>query len=249
MMRHTYLFIVLSVLIGTTLISCYASAIQMPVDTFRIALEMNGTPFDVFADFSAVCYGHSFLNVAGDNHFMNVTPENPVPLNKVLDLQVQCNPTDRCTAQTYGKGDPERSEWCELNGTTTGGDPIQANITPENLKVNCTGGEDLTRYRRCYAEAQAKNPCDELLGSKKLHCMDSQEEDAAVCLAFINGSDDRSLDKWCEIRFNLPSSGTSESDKVRPAEPSAQLLVQQDHTRNGIESLYCSILSHFGARC
>jgi hypothetical protein len=198
-MEQKNLVIVVSVLIGIASISCSVSAVRMPVDTFRIALEKNGTPFNVFADFSAVCYGHSFLNVAGDNHFLNVTPENPVPLNKVLDLQVQCNPTDRCTAQTYGKGDPERSEWCELNGSTTGGDPIQANITAENLKVNCS----LSSYS----------------------------------------------EKWCEIRFNIPSSGIAGSELKRSAETTSQPAVTPAQSRNNVESIYCIILSIFGARC
>jgi hypothetical protein len=248
-MGHWHLKIVASVLIGIAIISCGASAVVMPVDTYRISLEKDGTPYDVFADFSAVCYGHSFLNVAGDTHFLNITPENREPLNMVLDLQVQCNPSDRCTAQTYGKGDPERSEWCELNGYTTGGDPIQANITAENLKVNCSGGEYPTSYRRCNAEAMAKNPCDDLLGSKKLHCTDSQREDVAACLASINGSEDRSLDKWCEIRFNLPSSGIAGPDPVRPANISAQPAAITVPSWSSFVSLYCSILNFFGVQC
>jgi len=249
MTGQRYLIMTVSYLIGIALIICSVSAVRMPVDTYRIALEKNGTPFDVFADFSAVCYGHSFLNVAGDNHFQNTTLENLEPVNMVLDLQVQCNPFDRCTAQTYSKGDPGRSEWCELHGTTTGGDPIQANISAENLTVNCTGGEYLTSYRRCIAEAIAKNQCDDLFGSKKLHCMDSQREDAAVCRGSINGSEDRSLDKWCEIRFNLPSSGIAGPDPVRPANSSAQSAAITVRPRNLVESLYCSILQFFGGRC
>jgi hypothetical protein len=248
MTGQTYLIMTVSFLIGIAIIICSVSAVRIPVDTYRIALEKNGVPYDVFADFSAVCYGHSFLNAAGDNHFLNASPENREPLNIVLDLQVQCNPTDRCTSGTYGKGDPERSEWCELHGTTTGGDPIQANISAENLKVNCTSGEYHTRYQRCYAEAMTKNQCDDLFGSKKLHCMDSQREDVAACLVSINGSEDRSPDKWCEIRFNLPSSGIAGPDPVGSANPSVQPAAIT-RFRSPVESLYCSIVHFFGARC
>jgi hypothetical protein len=250
-MRRMYPVIAIALFAGIILIGCCASAVVMPTATFRISLERNGTPFNTFADFSAVCYGHSFLNVAGDNHFANVTPEYPEPLSRVLDLQVYCNPPDGCRAQSYDTGDPERSEWCELNGTTTGGDPIRANVTKENLKVNCSARESATDYRRCNAEAQAKNPCDDLVGSKKLHCTDSLREDVAACLVAVNGSENRSsnTDKWCEIRFNLPSSGAAGPGTVKPGDTDTRTAATAVHPQGPVESLYCSILQVFGVMC
>ena len=251
MTRRWHRIIAVWVIIGIALMSCSASAVTMPVADFRISLEKNGTPLATFADFSLVCYGHSYLNVAGDSHFVNRTPGNPVPLNEVLDLHVFCNPTEGCRAENHDTGDPERSEWCELAGNGAGGDPFAATIIQENLDVNCTGREYTTEYRRCNAEARVKNQCDDLLGSKKLHCMDSQRDDEASCQAGINQSGTESIHsaKWCDIRFNLTSSGMNGPDKAGSSQSATRPVVLPTQSRNGIESLYCSIVQFFGRRC
>jgi|WetSurMetagenome_2_1015567.scaffolds.fasta_scaffold00216_32 hypothetical protein len=101
---------------------------------------------------------------------------------------------------------------------------------------------------RCNAEARAKNPCDNLSGSKKLHCKDSQAESLATCLASIKGSEVRSSSsaKLSAIRFNLPPSTATRLDTVRSAESNNQTLIT---VQSGDASLSPSILCIFGARC
>jgi hypothetical protein len=244
-------------LIWGLLFSSSASAVTLPTATYLISFKRNGTPSCAFADFSMVCYGHSFLNVAMDNQHVNTTAENPVPLSRVLDLQVSCNPLSCCRASSYDAGDSVRTEWCVLNGTTTGGEVVSDTIMQEDLSVNCSGREYETQYLRCSAEAGAKHPCTGLPGSSKFRCNDALHEDTLDCLAAYDESINQSSDlkrysgisKVCEIRFNRTSAEILQNGRKGMVPDSVQSPTGATTARSPVESFSCSILQLFGGRC
>jgi hypothetical protein len=242
----------------TILCSCTVSAVILPTATYLISFERNGTPACTFADFSLVCYGHSFLNTAMDTNYLNTTTENPVPLSRVIDVQVSCNPLSCCRASSHDAGDPVRAEWCELNGTTSDGDPVRATIRKEDLVVNCSGREYETQYNRCVAQAGAKYPCTGLQGSRLLRCNDARYGEMLDCLGLYynkpgNQSADRKnysgLSKYCEIRFNIPSSEIIGGRIKGPENVSARSPVKGITFPNAAESLRCSLIRLIGSRC
>jgi len=239
------------------LCSSLASAATLPTATYLISFERNGTPACTFADFSLVCYGHSFLNVAMDTQYLNTTADNPVPLSRVLDLPVTCNPYSCCRAWSYDAGDPARTEWCEINGTTTDGAVVHGNFTQGDLFLNCSGREYETQYLRCFAEADAKTRCTAFSGSRQFRCNDARHEAILGCLAAFRESINQSVNltgysgssKICVIRFNITS-----SDPFR-AGLSGQVTDTQEprtgaatHLNTG-EGLWCSLLQIIGGKC
>jgi hypothetical protein len=256
MMRRRNRVIAIALLV-IILLGCSASAVTMPTATYVILFEKNGTSSCTFADISMVCYGHSFLNVAMDNQYLNTTAENPVPLSRVLDLQISCDPLSCCRASSYDAGDPVRTEWCVLNGTTTGGEVISATIKQEDLSVNCSGREYETQYRRCTAEAGAKYPCAGLSGSRQLRCNDAMHEEARDCLTAYDESINQSPDlkrysvssKVCEIRFNRTSSEILRAGMKGSLPDVVQPPARATTPWRAVESFYCSILQLLGGRC
>lgn len=208
--------------------------------------------------FSLACYGHSFLNTAMDTRYLNTTMENPLPLSRVLDVQVACNPFSCCRASSYDAGDPERIEWCELNGTTTGGAIVRATVTPENVVVNCTGRKYETQYRRCNAKADAKTRCISFYGCRQLRCFDARYEETLKCLAAYDESIHQSPDlknysgisKVCEIRFNSAASDPLWTGMMEIRRPDISPVQRGAATsRSPGESLWCSLLRFFGGWC
>jgi hypothetical protein len=250
-------FLTVGILIWIFFFNASVSAATLPAASYLISFERNGTSACTFADFSMVCYGHSFLNVAMDSQYVNTTAENPVPLSRVLDLQVSCDPSSCCRAWSYDAGDPVRAEWCVLNGTTTGGEVVSATILQDDLSVNCSGREYETQYLRCVAEADAKNPCTGLPGSRQLRCNDARHEDTQDCLAAYDESINQSSDlkrysgssKVCEIRFNRTSSEILRTGIKGPVPDSVQLPAGATTRPSPVESFYCTILSIFGVKC
>jgi len=239
------------------LCSCSVSAAILPTATYLISFEQNGTPACTYADFSLACYGHSFLNTAMDTQYLNTTTENPVPLSRVLDVQVSCNPFSCCRASSHDAGDPERIEWCELNGTTTEGEIVRTTIPPENVIVNCSGRKYETQYRRCLAEADAKTRCFSFSGSRQLRCFDAQHEEILKCLAAFDESIAQSPDlknysgisKVCEIRFNSTAFDPFRTGTEEPRPDTLPMQSGATTPRTIAESLWCGIQGFFGVRC
>ena len=251
-MKKIRYVLLIALLMGTALTGTPVSAHRIGMISYTLHFEQNGTLSDpgIRPDFSLACYGHSYIAAEGSGGWLNTTVENPVPLQKVLDLRVHCDPAD-CNFSDYYNGDPERCEWCELNGTTRQGDPYSLNISPENMDVRCKGAEAWWDLRRCMAKVSMHYPCESYLGSRQMHCRDGFYEEQAVCMAAYETSLNQSngTERQCGFGFVVP---------VPRKTPLAQYetTARNDIPGKGLPGIagpdtyfWCRLLSLFGMRC
>lgn len=193
------------------------------------------------------CFGHSFLSVYYWNTaYLNTTADNPVPLNQVLDLHVHCPTAGVCSAQSDYRGDPEKSEWCVL---TTSGEVLFANISNENLRINCSGTEIQWDFDRCLQKAEITFPCENYYGSHKFHCLDSRNEAFSQCDALYSEARNQSTlpDNGCEIHMNMTPHDTAGPGHVEPAV--AATISEKPESAEKPVTLFCKIIRHLGMRC
>lgn len=275
--RHWFAIILcLGILLSLIPVSVFANPTPR-TRSIQLFLEKDGRPYNESVIFSMECYGY-FASLTDHHKFLyNKSENDPNPPMEVFSLSGNC-PSYGCFLPLSTRSppdiywEPESSELCKLNGTTTGQSFVIWNIS-DITGIECFKRSDqwdvekkvgrishyykfTSDYYSCKKRLETLGEqCQEYLVNSNQEqqestitdnqCVHLYNHQALLCdsnLQEINISSINPAEYICKFRFDIPPDYQTSDNQGSPNE-------SRYIPRSPIESLYCSLLSIFGARC